>query len=497
MYKKEKKFINFLAIVLMFIILFSTLGCSGEDHSSKGDSVESWYNYWAVENNDKTFVSVTPGADESKLNFAWYSKKNNVSPQVKISKNRDLSNGTVFSGFTSEAIQNYKTNKVTVSKLEPNTVYYYACGNNNRFGKINKIKTQSNKKFSFILVGDPQIGATYKKKGYKSKYKACRHDSYKWDTTLKKAMLIESNASFIISTGDQIQSRNVTATLAEQKKFTGNEMEYTGLLCPKTLRNIPLATSIGNHDAISGNYSYHFNNPNASNLGSTIAGGDYYFKYGNALFIFLNSNNSSKNEHERFIKKATSSSKNIKWKVVVMHEDIYGAGKHSNEPNTIKARYKLAPIFEKYGIDVVFSGHDHCYSRSEILKGAKQNDNNLISENDYNSYVSGNLLKDDKYNNYMKSIQDTNAIVKVNKEENDSDITVTNPNGVLYITAGSSTGSKFYDLQKEKQSYIAKSWQENAPTFSTVSITHNSFSITTFRADTTETIDKIYTIVKN
>ena len=50
--------------------------------------------------------------------------------------------------------------------------------------------------------------------------------------------------------------------------------------------------------------------------------------------------------------------------------------------------------------------------------------------------------------------------------------------------------------KKEKQSYIAKSWQGNTPTFSTISITHNSFSITTFRADTTETIDKIYTIVK-
>ena len=495
-YKTKKKAINFLMIFLMIATMFSSVGCTEEDHTSNREGLQAWYDYWALESNDKSFVSITPGSDSSKLNFAWYSRKNNLKPQVKISKNRDLSDGTVYSGFTSDAIQNYKTNKVTVSKLEANTVYYYACGNNNRFGKINSIKTHSDKKFSFILVGDPQIGASIKQKGHQTKYKAVRRDSYIWRNTISKAMTAAPNASFIVSTGDQVQSRNASATLAEQKIFNGNEMEYSGLLCPKDLRNIPLATAIGNHDSPSGNYSYHFNNPNACAAGETVAGGDYYFTYGNALFIFLNTNNTSAMQHKHFIKKAIDNTKDIKWKIVVMHQDIYGSGIHSNEPNNVKLRYKLAPILEENGIDVVFSGHDHSYTRSKILKGASKDENNFISENDYDSYISGKSVKDDKYNNYIKSIQDANAIVNVDKQETDTDVTVTNPGGVLYITASSASGSKYYPLEKDKQAYVAARWQDNQPTYSTVSIDQNSFSITTFRADTTETIDKTYTIVK-
>ena len=50
---------------------------------------------------------------------------------------------------------------------------------------------------------------------------------------------------------------------------------------------MPVATTIGNHDSPSGNYSYHFNTPNQSGLGQTTAGSDYYYRYGNTLFIIL------------------------------------------------------------------------------------------------------------------------------------------------------------------------------------------------------------------
>ena len=39
--------------------------------------------------------------------------------------------------------------------------------------------------------------------------------------------------------------------------YTDNEIEYAGYLSPDALKSLPVATTIGNHDAISGNYSYH------------------------------------------------------------------------------------------------------------------------------------------------------------------------------------------------------------------------------------------------
>ena len=49
---------------------------------------------------------------------------------------------------------------------------------------------------------------------------------------------------------------------------------------------------------------YHFNNPNASEYGATAAGGDYYYTYGDGLFIVLNTNNYNVAEHEELIKEA-------------------------------------------------------------------------------------------------------------------------------------------------------------------------------------------------
>lgn len=59
-----------------------------------------------------------------------------------------------------------------------------------------------------------------------------------------------------------------------------------------------MATTVGNHDADNANYTYHFNRTNASELGSNkVVGGDYYFKYGNALFIMLNTQDTNVAEH--------------------------------------------------------------------------------------------------------------------------------------------------------------------------------------------------------
>ena len=49
------------------------------------------------------------------------------------------------------------------------------------------------------------------------------------------------------------------------------------------------------------------------------------------------------------------------------------------------------------------------------------------------------------------------------------------------MTAGSSSGSKYYDLTPRKQTYIASRWQEDVPTYSVVDIDSESFTINTYR----------------
>ena len=57
--------------------------------------------------------------------------------------------------------------------------------------------------------------------------------------------------------------------------------------------------------------------------------------------------------------KASSSSL---FRVVVMHLTVYSSGPHKDKIKKIKRT--LVPLFEKYGVSVVFSGHNHSYEKS-------------------------------------------------------------------------------------------------------------------------------------
>lgn len=95
----------------------------------------------------------------------------------------------------------------------------------------------------------------------------------------------------------------------------GSEIEYSGYLSPEVLKNLPVATTVGNHDADNANYTYHFNTANASELGSNgKVGGDYWFKHDNALFIMLNTQDTNVEEHRQFIEQTVAANKDCKWR---------------------------------------------------------------------------------------------------------------------------------------------------------------------------------------
>ncbi len=50
------------------------------------------------------------------------------------------------------------------------------------------------------------------------------------------------------------------------------------------------------------------------------------------------------------------------FRVVIMHLPVYSSGPHATQ---IKKLHKyLVPLFEKYGVNIVFSAHNHCYERA-------------------------------------------------------------------------------------------------------------------------------------
>ena len=381
--------------------------------------------------------------------------------------------------------ETYNSNKVTATGLKENKTYYYSYENGNGYTKPAKYTTKSTNNFSFAFVGDPQIGSSNELKGkdtkefYDAQSNAVKSDAFNWSSTLNAALeKTDDQLSFVVSAGDQIQT---TKKKLPNKDASKSEIEYTGYLSPEALKSLPVATTVGNHDADNANYTYHFNRTNASELGSNkVVGGDYYFKYGNALFIMLNTQDTNVAEHKQFIEQTVAANKDCKWRIVTLHQDIYGSAEHSNEPEITNLRYQLTPIFEQNDIDAVLTGHDHAYSRSKMLLGGTK-------ANDYTDE------KDQKYLTYLKSIMDEKAIETVKKQGS----SVINPEGVLYMTAGSSSGSKYYDLVPRQQTYIAHRWQEDVPTYSVVDVTENSLTINTYRTDNDEKIDETFSITKS
>lgn len=488
-----------------------------------GGAYSNWMTKWnSTISKDREQISLSPGSDNSSVNFAWYTKKSAGVQKLKIAENKRLTNAKVYEAEQTKAVTDkdeteYVSNKVIATDLKANTTYYYSYQKDGQWTAPEKYTTDNGSKFSFIFVGDPQIGSSNPEKGtdsdafYNAQSAAVANDAFNWNTTLSQAMEKTNNkASFVLSSGDQIQS---TKKKSPKKAAWGSEIEYSGYLSPDVLKNLPVATTVGNHDADNANYTYHFNTANASELGSNgKVGGDYWFKHDNALFIMLNTQDTNVEEHRQFIEQTVAANKDCKWRIVTLHQDIYGSAEHSNEPEITNLRYQLAPIFEDNKVDVVLTGHDHAYSRTQILKGGHKTteytddefdpmlDEDMdAGENPDTVYTAKENIKADTtdpsqkaYLNYLNQVMDKDAIQQVTKKGT----TVFNPTGILYMTAGSSSGSKYYDLVPRQQSYIANRWQQDVPTYSVIDITDTTFTINTYRTDTEEKIDETFSIAK-
>lgn len=394
------------------------------------------------ESYDSSRIILTPGKTAKDLGFAWYSLEKGE-PAVKIGKKEDLSDAQEFKGTATEINRSnqkntYKaSNKVTVEGLfEENTTYYYSYTDdvkNPNWSEVQSYTTKKTTNFQTILVGDPQIGASGSQGQGTADDINIAVDTFNWNKTLEQAKITAPNASFILSAGDQIDYAGTDSSDGKNVR----ESEYAGFTYPALLRMLPLATTIGNHESKGTDYKYHYNNPNSEDgLGSTNSGSDYYFSYGNVLFISLNSNNRNTVEHRELLKKAVESNPDAKWKVVMFHHDIYGSGQPHSDTDGANLRALFAPLMDEFGIDMCLTGHDHSYARSYLM-------------------ADGTAIQYD----------DSVAI---------------NPEGTLYIAAGSASGSKFYKLATTKQYYIAERSNTQIPTFSTIDFSDESIVIKTY-----------------
>lgn len=523
-WKKAAMLVLTAALVCQPMSVFADAAPDGMTDASQtaaaqGGAWEAWSQEWETLKDDWTQVSMSPGADETQMNFAWYSKDGEETGLV-YGTSSDLSDGQNAQVTQTASQEGYLSNKVTLNNLQPGVTYYYQVTGK----EIESFTTDDDTSdFSFIFVGDPQIGSSNSAKDdspedmqtpefLTAQSEAVRNDSFNWNYTLNRAFAKTGNsANFILSAGDQIQTNYEDA---EDTRIS--EIEYAGYLSPDVMKSVPVATTVGNHDADNPNYTYHFNIANMSDLGDNgYVGGDYYFTYGDALFMILNTQDTNVSEHKKFIEETVAANQDCKWRIVTLHQDIYGSAEHSNEPEITNLRYSLVPIFEENDVDIVLTGHDHAYSRTKMLQGGQSTTGFEYTDDEFDEQLDKDVdvgdstetiyeapanISDDttdpaeqRYLEYLYSVMDEDAVLELTDNQ---DVAIDSA-GIMYLTAGSSSGSKYYDLVPRQQTYIANRWQQDVPTYSVIDVTETTLTLNTYRTDTDEKIDSQFMIVKS
>lgn len=179
---------------------------------------------------------------------------------------------------------------------------------------------------------------------------------------IARRMMIERERTpfdFVIMLGDNIYG------LGNPKYFKPRfEDPYRELLAA----GVKFYAALGNHDAHAAADHIKYDNFN-------MGGRRYYsFVKGDGLieFFVLDTNETKTSElkpEQLSWLEAGLKASTARWKVAYFHHSIYSSGR-MHSPYT-RLREQIEPLFVKYRVNVVFSGHYHVYERIKPQKGVQ------------------------------------------------------------------------------------------------------------------------------
>lgn len=379
-------------------------------------------------------IVMTVGADETSRSITWYSNVD-TEQEVQVGLAAAATGGqfpttaTSFPATGGQTTSGELNRSAVITGLAESTDYVYRVGSEtDGWSQTYPFSTGTFAGgYEFLFVGDPQIGAS----------RNTPDDQAGWTETLDVAAAAFPGSEMIFSAGDQVES-------------AGSEEQYAAFLAPDQLRSIPLVPTNGNHDVGSKAYEQHFtlpnNDPTAGPAGNaTSSGGNYWFTYKDVLYLNINSNNSDVKNHEAWLRKTVAEQgDSASWTVLAFHHSIYSVASHVNDTKIQDLRAALPPIISDLGVDLVLQGHDHSYTRSFLMKGGER--------------------------------------ASTTELPGQSEV-VAGEDEVLYVTANSASGSKYYDVKAPNASYASVINQEKVRNYSHVEVTDQAITVSTMRSE--------------
>jgi 3',5'-cyclic AMP phosphodiesterase CpdA len=218
--------------------------------------------------------------------------------------------------------------EVLFEDLLPSTEYFYRV---NGAGKEGRFVTApgATEPFSFFVWGDSRTGISISNK------------------IAAQMITVDPDASFALHTGDMV--------------YDGDRQEYweEDWFTPMSdlLLHLPVYPTMGNHEVNSEFYYRYF-----SSLGGW--GTNYSFDWGEVHFLVLDSNkiNFGSDEQIEWIMNDLETHRDARFTVVSHHHPVYDASP-SGSTGITYLQDTLQPLYEEYGVDLVFNGHVHNYQR--------------------------------------------------------------------------------------------------------------------------------------
>jgi len=232
---------------------------------------------------------------------------------------------------------------VTFRNLKPDTLYAYRVGDGKLWSEWFHFRTASDKPepFSFLYFGDVQNGI---------RALASR--------VVREAFKAAPNARFATFAGDLV-------TDGADDLLWGEFFDTGGWLYGMT----PLVPATGNHEyrkdsegvrRLTKHWRAQFTLPEHGPTG--IEEHAYYIDYQGLRIIALASSEVV-DEQAAWLDKVLSDNPN-RWTIVVFHHPPYSLSKGRKDNEKLIQAWK--PLFDKYRVDLVLTGHDHTYARSGL-----------------------------------------------------------------------------------------------------------------------------------
>jgi len=273
--------------------------------------------------------------------------------------------------FLATDLNDCHCHSVTFRGLKPQTKYLYRVGAAPNWSEWFQFETASDKAepFGFIYVGDAQEDIK-------------RH----WSRLIRQAHADMPKAKFVLHAGDLITRSNSDGQWGEWHAAAGwingsipsvpspGNHEYGAP--PKTaveLTDDGLGAAVGGvipkspsrPSVVTPHWRAQFTLPDHGPAG--LEETCYYLDIQGVRLICLNSMEKIEAQVP-WLENVLRTNPN-KWTIVTFHVPVYStAASRQTREETKPVRAKWRPIFDKYGVDLVLQGHDHCYGRSGLLR---------------------------------------------------------------------------------------------------------------------------------